>query len=80
MKHTILAIAVAILGMSLGCASVPDITALAAGQEAELFNGRDLAGWNVLDKDYFDEPGKVSVKDGVMILGTGNDLTGVQWG
>jgi hypothetical protein len=72
--------AVTILGMSLGCSSVPDITALAVGQEAELFNGCDLTGWNVLTKDYFDAPGKVSVKDGVMILGVGSDLTGVQWG
>ena len=74
------AAAIAILGMSLGCASAPDITALTGGQEVELFNGRDLTGWNVLTKEYFDMPGKVSVKDGAMILGAGSDLTGVKWG
>ena len=73
------AAAIAILGMSLGCAPAPDITALTGGQEVELFNGRDLTGWNVLTKEYFDMPGKVSVKDGAMILGAGSDLTGVQW-
>ena len=71
---------IVILGMSLGCARGPDITALAVGQEVELFNGRDLTGWNVLTEEYFDLPGKVSVKDGAMILGAGSDLTGVQWG
>ena len=80
MKRTTLTAAIAVLGMSLGCATAPDITALAVGQEAELFNGRDLTGWNVLTKDYFDMPGKVSVKDGAMILGSGSDMTGVQWG
>jgi len=74
------AAAIVILGMSLGCAQGPDITALAPGQEVELFNGRDLTGWNVLTEEYFDMPGKVSVKDGAMILGAGSDLTGVQWG
>jgi hypothetical protein len=71
--------AVAILGMSLGCAQAPDIIGLAAGQEVELFNGRDLTGWNVLTEDYFDTPGKVRVEGGAMILGAGSDLTGVQW-
>ena len=83
MKLTTLAAhaaAIAILGMSLGCAPAPDITALTPGQEIELFNGRDLTGWNVLTKEYFDMPGEVSVKDGAMILGSGSDLTGVQWG
>jgi len=72
--------AIVILGMSLGCAQAPDITALTPGQEVELFNGRDLTGWKVLTEEYFDMPGKVSVKDGAMILGAGSDLTGVRWG
>lgn len=77
------AVAIAIMGIFMGCASPPvlppDIMSLSAGQEAELFNGRDLSGWNVLTKEYFDMPGKVSVKDGAMILSAGRDLTGVQW-
>jgi len=52
---------------------------LEVGKEGELFNGRDLTGWNVLTKEYFDAPGKVTVKDGAIILGSGSDLTGVQW-
>jgi hypothetical protein len=70
---------IAILGMSLGCATAPDIMSLEPGLQAELFNGKDLTGWNVLTEDYFDAPGKVSVKGGSMILGAGSDLTGVQW-
>ncbi|MDP6542525.1 MAG: DUF1080 domain-containing protein [Phycisphaerae bacterium] len=80
MKRTTLTTAIVILGMSLGCAKPPSITSLAVGQEVELFNGRDLTGWNILTKEYFDMPGKVSVKDGAMILGSGSELTGVQWG
>ena len=76
---TVHALAIAILGASLGCASAPDVMSLEVGQEAELFNGRDLTGWNVLTKEYFDAPGKVNVKDGAMILGAGSDMTGVQW-
>ena len=67
------------LSMSIGCASAPDVMSLEVGAEAELFNGKDLTGWNVLTKEYFDAPGKVSVADGAMVLDVGSDLTGVQW-
>jgi len=65
--------------MSMGCARPVDIASLQPGQEADLFNGRDLTGWKVLTEDYFDMPGKVRVEDGAMVLGAGSDLTGVQW-
>ena len=44
-----------------------------------LFNGRDLAGWKVLDEGFFDERGKVHVADGTVHLGAGNDQTGIAW-
>jgi hypothetical protein len=85
MKRTTLTVhvaAIAMLGMSLGCASAPapDIMSLEVGQEAELFNGKNLTGWNVLTKDYFDAAGKVTVEGGAMTLGAGSDMTGVAWG
>jgi len=57
----------------------PDITSLEPGETAEIFNGKDLTGWNTLTKEYFDAAGKVFVKDGSMFLGVGADMTGVQW-
>lgn len=60
-----------------GCAG--DLTKLKPGDVAELFNGRHLTGWKVLRDIYFDQAGKVYVKDGAMVLGAGNNMTGVQW-
>jgi hypothetical protein len=45
----------------------------------KLFNGRDLAGWQVADKFFFDEHGKVEVRDGVIHLAAGNPATGIAW-
>lgn len=41
-----------------------------------LFDGKSLAGWRVND---FYKPGAVEVKDGQLILGSGNCLTGVSY-
>jgi len=60
-------------------AKAPDITSLKPGLDCEIFNGKDLTGWNILTEDYFDAPGKVSVQDGSMVIGVGSDLTGVVW-
>ncbi|MDP6047504.1 MAG: DUF1080 domain-containing protein [Phycisphaerae bacterium] len=60
-------------------AKAPDITNLKPGLDAELFNGKDLTGWNVLSKEYFDAAGKIFIRDGSMVIGVGSDLTGVQW-
>ena len=61
-------------------AGPPQIDTLAPGARAVLFNGKDLEGWHVIKDDiYFDKPGKVEVADGTMILGAGQQLTGVQW-
>ncbi len=50
----------------------------AAAREAwlPLFDGQTLTGWKITD---FGGRGKVSVKDGQLILDTGNDLTGVNF-
>jgi len=39
-----------------------------------LFNGKDLAGWEITK---FGGEGEVSVKDGQIFLGAGSDLTGI---
>lgn len=46
---------------------------------AALFNGKDLAGWQVLDDGYYKSAGKVAVRDGQLILGAGEPFTGVRW-
>lgn len=72
--------AAAMLGGLVGCAAGPaDPTRLRPGEVAELFNGRDLTGWKVLTDGYFDQAGKVHVEDGALVLGAGNEMTGVQW-
>jgi len=67
----------AMLGGLVGCAG--DLTKLAPGDVAEMFNGRDLTGWKVLAEGYFDQAGKVYAKDGAIVLGAGSNMTGVQW-
>jgi hypothetical protein len=44
--------------------------------EISLFDGKTLGHWKVTD---FGGQGKVYVKDGSLILETGNDMTGVTW-
>ncbi len=56
-----------------------DLAKLKPGEVAGLFNGRDLTGWKVLTEGYFDLAGKVYVEDGTLVLGAGNQMTGVQW-
>lgn len=41
-----------------------------------MFDGHSLAGWKETD---FSGKGPVSVQDGLMVLDTGNSLTGVNW-
>lgn len=57
----------------------PDLTKLAVGEEVKLFNGTDLTGWRLVKEIFFDRPGPVTVKDGNLSLGKGEDLTGVAW-
>ena len=61
-------------------AGPPQIDTLGEAQAASLFNGTDLTGWNVLSDDiYYNSTGKVVVADGAVVLGAGQELTGVQW-
>ncbi len=45
----------------------------------KLFDGKTLKGWRILDKIDFDRHGKVEVKNGELILGTGEPMTGISW-
>jgi len=42
----------------------------------KLFDGETLTGWKVTE---FGGQGKVEVKDGMIVMPTGNDMTGVTW-
>lgn len=44
-----------------------------------LFDGRTLTGWKVLDELAFKTHGKVEVRDGQILLYRGEPFTGVQW-
>ena len=56
--------------------SEPQSTVTVAGMEIPLFSGADLNGWKIAD---YAGHGEVGVKDGSLILGTGEGLTGVTW-
>ena len=61
-------------------AGPPEVDKLAVDQTAELFNGKDLTGWTaIVDDIFYDRAGKVEVVDGAVVLGAGQDLTGVRW-
>lgn len=45
-------------------------------ESKSLFNGRSLEGWEVTD---LEGHGKVTIKDSCIILGIGNDITGINW-
>ena len=44
-----------------------------------LFDGKKLQGWEVAKGFDYEEKGKVDVKDGCLIIGTGQPATGVRW-
>jgi len=48
-------------------------------QAKELFDGRSLAGWKVLEELAFKGHGKVEVRDGQIRLGQGEPFTGIRW-
>ena len=71
----VLAAALCGLWLCAGCASqAPKVAPV-----TRLFDGKGLTGWKVLKEGYFDRAGKVSVKDGRLVLGTGEEMTGVRW-
>jgi hypothetical protein len=68
-----------------GYAASPDEEAQAeaksdpVAKKRVLFDGKTLSGWKILDQVDFNRHGKVWVKDGEMILETGQFMTGVRW-
>ena len=51
-------------------------TAARAQEPRSLFDGGTLAGWEVTD---FGASGPVEVRDGAIVLGTGEPMTGITW-
>lgn len=73
-------LAVAALVPRLDAADKPDETADAPKAEEllgrSLFDGESLKNWKATD---FGREGKVEVKDGLLIIGTGEPMTGITW-
>jgi len=76
LRVCILVAAAACVGAQTGC---NDTKVQADADGKPLFNGRSLAGWKVLKEGYFDMPGKVHVKNGLIYLEAGHELTGIAW-
>lgn len=69
---------VAIVSDATAAEPSPDAAAKGAA-EIKLLDGKTLAGWQILDKIDFDGHGKVEVRDGELVLGMGQPMTGVKW-
>ncbi len=48
-------------------------------KDGKIFNGKDLAGWRVVDQVDFEKHGKVEVVEGEIILGKGSPATGIAY-
>lgn len=48
-----------------------------AGKPKAIFNGKNLKGWRIADKNTYEKPGKVHVKDGAVVLEKGRVSTGI---
>jgi hypothetical protein len=59
--------------------AAPPAVDLSTEKPLELFDGRTLAGWRVLDEDWFKKHGPVAVADGEIVLAAGEPGTGVVW-
>lgn len=60
-------------------AKPPVLTELKPGQEAVLFNGKNLDGWKTIDELSFEKHGAVVVEKGEIHLGKGKPATGIAW-
>jgi len=81
-RTTVVSVALAIgLSIVAGCATEPPkLDQLAEGEQADLFNGKDLAGWTVVTDDiFYNATGPVDVVDGNIVLGIGREMTGLVW-
>lgn len=57
-------------------APTPKVEAKPVGKVTELFDGKTLKNWKVPE---FGGEGKVSVKDGHIVIGTGDPMSGITW-
>ena len=57
----------------------PDLSSLEPGRRVSLLNNRDLFGWKVLSGDFYEEAGKVEFKNGILVVGAGDPMTGIGW-
>lgn len=48
-------------------------------EEVSLFNGTNLDGWEIVERDFFEWHGKVHVEDGKIMLDAGEPMTGIAW-
>lgn len=44
-----------------------------------MFNGKDCTGWEIPEKNFYEDHGKVFVRDGMMVLEKGSPMTGARW-
>ncbi|MBW3628401.1 MAG: DUF1080 domain-containing protein [Gemmatimonadetes bacterium] len=65
-----------VLSLCLPLRVVGQQAPLQAQQARSLFDARSLPGWVVTE---FSDHGTVTVRDGMVILGTGNAMTGITW-
>jgi hypothetical protein len=56
--------------------AAPAQSEASAGKNVLLFDGKSMGGWKESD---FSSPGEVKIEKGNLILGVGNDMTGVTW-
>ena len=57
----------------------PTKTKPAASSWTQLFDGKTLEGWRIVDQFDFEDHGKVEVKDGAIIIGAGKPASGISW-
>ncbi len=65
--------------LALMCAISPLAAEEAPAKPKQLFDGKTLSGWRVVDKFDFEKHGKVEVVEGEMVLGKGTPASGVAY-
>jgi hypothetical protein len=60
-------------------AAAPPEVDLSTEKPQDLFDGQTLAGWRVLDEDWFKKHGPVAVANGEIVLAAGEPGTGIAW-
>jgi hypothetical protein len=60
-------------------AALPQGKAAPPANDGPRFNGRDLAGWQVVDKHFYAQHGRVEWRDGAAVLDAGKPGTAIVW-